>query len=248
MKKTLLLLLLSIGMISAKAQQITLKINEFVALNDSTSGFADPFGQYDDWIELYNYGTDTVDLAGLYITDNLTTTNLFRFLSGNDSTKIPPKGFIVLWADKETTQGILHINLKLSGSGEQIGLFSANGIPIDTLTFGPQTTNVSMGRYRDGGSAWVFYNPTTPGRSNSSLGIKQLALPADYNAYFSNGTIYFATNSGRVLNQEMTIYSIAGQAVYSRKVQSQQEEFPVELPSGIYLVRLGNYTQKILIH
>ena len=34
----------------------TLVINEFMASNSSC--IRDPQGQYDDWVELYNYGTD----------------------------------------------------------------------------------------------------------------------------------------------------------------------------------------------
>jgi hypothetical protein len=44
-------------------------INEFMADND---GFIqDNFGEYDDWIEIYNAGPNTVNLGGMYLTDNL---------------------------------------------------------------------------------------------------------------------------------------------------------------------------------
>ena len=35
---------------------IPLVINEFLASNNSTSGISDPQGEYDDWIEIYNFG------------------------------------------------------------------------------------------------------------------------------------------------------------------------------------------------
>ncbi|MHC4867312.1 MAG: dockerin type I domain-containing protein [Planctomycetota bacterium] len=44
-------------------------INEFMADND---GFIqDNFGDYDDWIEIYNAGPNAVDLGGMYLTDDL---------------------------------------------------------------------------------------------------------------------------------------------------------------------------------
>ena len=41
---------------------IPLVINEFMASNDSI--IQDPQGQYEDWVEIYNYGTGAIDLAG----------------------------------------------------------------------------------------------------------------------------------------------------------------------------------------
>ncbi|MHC4537985.1 MAG: hypothetical protein ACYS6K_28995, partial [Planctomycetota bacterium] len=48
---------------------IPLVINEFLASNNSAA--MDPQDQYDDWIEIYNFGTDAIDLDGMHLTDNL---------------------------------------------------------------------------------------------------------------------------------------------------------------------------------
>ncbi len=45
-----------------------LYINEFCAKN---SMIPDEMGEFDDWIELYNAGQDTVNLSGLYMTNSL---------------------------------------------------------------------------------------------------------------------------------------------------------------------------------
>jgi len=45
-----------------------LYINEFMADNDNIA--QDEFGQYDDWIELYNAGPTAIDLGGMYLTDD----------------------------------------------------------------------------------------------------------------------------------------------------------------------------------
>src|SRR5438552_16332255 len=54
-------------------------ISEFMALNSNT--LTDQDGQYSDWIELYNSGTDTVNLNGGYLTDNATNLTNLRFPS-----------------------------------------------------------------------------------------------------------------------------------------------------------------------
>ena len=43
-------------------------INEILASNDTTN--TDESGEYDDWLELYNIGTESENIGGLYITDD----------------------------------------------------------------------------------------------------------------------------------------------------------------------------------
>ncbi len=141
-------------------------VNEFLASNDSCC--ADAYGEYDDWIEIYNADSKPVDIGGMYISDDKTDPTAWRIpTSDPDKTTIPAGGFLVLWADKQPDQGILHVNIKLSSKGEDIVLTAPNGTTIiDSLTFGPQTTDVSMGRLPDGSDHWEFFNNPTPGASN----------------------------------------------------------------------------------
>ncbi len=152
----------------------TVKINEFMASNSTT--IADPYGDYEDWIELYNYGTDTVDVGGLFITDKLDQPMRHRIPAGYEETKIPPQGFLLLWASNDTLKnGLFDLDFRLSMSGEAVGLFALDGAtPIDTIVFGQQVTDISYGRYPDGSDNWVFFNFPTPGTSNSILNVENL--------------------------------------------------------------------------
>ncbi len=138
-------------------------INEWMANNVNPGGFPNPEGGgYDDWFELYNAGSNPVDLAGYSLTDNLAEPAQFRIPSGY---VIPPHGYLLVWADGQparnrTDSPGLHVNFQLAKSGEAIGLFAPDGRPIDTVAFGPQTNNVSQGRFPDGNSA--IYVMTTP--------------------------------------------------------------------------------------
>ena len=156
-------------------------INEWMAIN---AGYlADPADfNYDDWFELYNPGTNAVDLAGYYLTDTLT--DKFKFKIPNNAAHIiPPGDFLLVWADNEPGQnssgGVprpdLHVNFQLASGGEAIGLFAADGTQIDAITFGQQTTNVSEGRFPNGGqNIYTMTNPTPrgpnyiPGAGNSA--------------------------------------------------------------------------------
>jgi len=48
---------------------VTLMINELMASNGGS--VRDPSGDSDDWIEIYNYGSDAVDIGGMCLTDDL---------------------------------------------------------------------------------------------------------------------------------------------------------------------------------
>ena len=147
----------------------TLFINEFVADNDST-GFADESGETDDWIEIYNAGSESVDVGGMYVTDDLDNLKKTSIPATDAAaTTIEPGGYLILWADNDPEQGVLHLDWKLSGDGEDIALVAPNGagiVLIDYLTFDLQSEGVSRGRDPDGGDTWTFFDVPTPGSGN----------------------------------------------------------------------------------
>ncbi|MDA3821664.1 MAG: CotH kinase family protein, partial [Bacteroidales bacterium] len=139
-------------------------INEVMAKNDSVK--ADEYGEYDDWVELYNPVDTLVDLAGMYVSDNLYFPK--KWSLGNIS--IPAKGFLLLWLDKDQEQGANHIGFKLSGNGESFGLFDTDdhqNLLIDGLQYGLQAADISLGRTQDGAEEWIFFANPTPGYGNT---------------------------------------------------------------------------------
>ena len=133
---------------------------------------------YDDWFELYNAGPNTVDLGNYYLTDNLMNPKQFR-VPNNGQYVIPSGGFLLVWADNDSSDNSptlpdLHVNFSLNANpGEAIGLFSPDGsTPIDTITFGPQTNNISEGRYADGAATRYWMMTPTPRSANVISGGK----------------------------------------------------------------------------
>jgi large repetitive protein len=158
---------------SGEAPMVSFIINEFMASNDYT--YADEYGDFDDWIEIYNAGNIPGNVGGLYITDDLEELDTWQIPDTDpELTMIPPGEYLVLWADKEPEQGILHVDIKLSGDGEAIALTEADEVTvIDELTYDEQTTDISMGRLPDGGETWEFFGDgydtiPTPGAENGS--------------------------------------------------------------------------------
>lgn len=137
-----------------------LVINEFMADNGIT--IAGPSGNTPDWIELYNTGTQTIDLTGMYLTDDLADPTCWQFPEG---TKIEPGEYLLIFADRNG--GGTMAAFGLNANGEEIGLFDSDGITlIDSVHFVKQIQDVSYGRIPNGGSNWNYLTTATPGYSN----------------------------------------------------------------------------------
>jgi hypothetical protein len=72
--------------------QATVSINEMMASNQTT--ITDEDEEYADWIELYNYGDDQINLDGWGLTDNFERPFKWVFPSIN----IQPQEFLLVWA------------------------------------------------------------------------------------------------------------------------------------------------------
>ena len=143
---------------------LPVRINEIMASNSMT--VADEAGQFDDYVEIYNDSATSIDLSGMYLSDNPSFPNKWPFPAG---TVVPAGGTILVWCDEDGIQGPLHANFKLSKSGEQIGLYHtdvAANLQIDFVSFGPQTTDVGHGRIPDAGPAFFAQLDPTPDALN----------------------------------------------------------------------------------
>ena len=142
-------------------------INELMAQN--AGSLQDSHGDNDDWIELYNYGSNPVDVAGCYLTDDLADPTKWQFPASDPTvTTIPARGFLLVWADNEIAEGLLHTNFKLSAGGESLALYDGQLSLLDTVTFGAQEPDVSFGRVPDGADLWQPFTTPTPGKSNQA--------------------------------------------------------------------------------
>jgi hypothetical protein len=142
-------------------------INEWMAGNTMT--VADPAdGDFDDWFELFNAGESAVDLSGFYLSDTEANPTKFRVPAGY---RIPPGGFLLVWADEQTGQNSsnrldLHANFRLSATGESILLYTPTEELLDQIIFNAQTNDVSQGRFADGAATLHFMPMPTPRHPN----------------------------------------------------------------------------------
>ena len=168
--------------VAADYRHAFLGINEVMASNATATPEIADFTDFGDWIELYNGGTNAVDLSGYHLSDSLDAPFRWRF---PDGATIPANGHLLVWADGFDSQPGLtltrdfwpnrsfvtrayHANFKLSADGEQVGLFTPSGALVDGVTFGVQQNDISLGRLPDGGAAWGYFGHSTAGAANAA--------------------------------------------------------------------------------
>lgn len=136
--------------------------------------YMDEFGEYDDWLELYNGSDSEVNFGGLFLTDDLNDPTLMRVRQNEpDSTHIQAGDYKVLFADGTPDQGVLHLDFRISANGEELGLVQLLGLDtvmLDHVLFGNLSPGSSYSRLTDGGLLWAHQIPT-PGYSNQSSSV-----------------------------------------------------------------------------
>ncbi len=131
-------------------------INEFLAHTDPPD---------DDFIELYNNSSQSVDISGAYLSDDRDT-NKFRIPNG---TVLPARGFIHFTASQ--------LGFALSSNGERIFLVNSNATRvIDAIDFGPTANGISTGRSPDGSKLLSELSSPTPGGPNSPLLLREIVI------------------------------------------------------------------------
>lgn len=133
----------------------TVVINEFMAVNYVTA--ADQDGEYDDWIELYNLTDEEIDLTGYYLTDSKKNLTKWKFPAG---TSINAEGYLIIWADGDTTQQGLHTNYKLSSFGERVLILSPEVEILDKVEYDAQSSELAYARVPNGTGDFVWQAAT----------------------------------------------------------------------------------------
>jgi hypothetical protein len=135
-----------------------LRLNEVLARNVAAVAVD---GNFPDLVELHNAGAQAADLTGLSLTDDPALPAKFTFLPG---ASLAPDAYLVLIADSQTNAPGLHLGFALDADGEGVFLYDSlhnGGALLDSVSFGPQLPDLSIGRLADG--LWRLTQPTFGG-------------------------------------------------------------------------------------
>lgn len=236
-------------------------INEYSCSN--LTSFADNFGEYEDWIELYNTSASAVNLTGYHLSDKKLIPNKWTFAN----VTIAANGYLRVWASgRDINIGTLHVNFKITQCKPEAIIFSdAAGNILDSLTLKPTQIGNSRGRTSDGALTWSVFLTPTPGASNSNPYMEYATTPAmNVSAGFysatqnvtitspdPNITIYYTTN-GTTPTTASVIYSgpvtISTTKVLRAKAFSSTSTIPASfVESNTYFINSSHTTEVISI-
>lgn len=140
-KRLALLLLALAGLPAARADVV---ISEFMASNVST--LRDDYGEYEDWIELYNSASTNVDLLDWSLTADAGNLHKWRF----PATNLAARSHLIVFAsnrDRRIPGQQLHTNFRLNAGGEFLALVRPDGTIATQFSpsYPGQLSDVSFG-------------------------------------------------------------------------------------------------------
>ncbi|MBT2485106.1 MULTISPECIES: lamin tail domain-containing protein [unclassified Microbacterium] len=153
-----------------------LVINEIV-YDDAATGLADQ-------VEIFNAGTEAVDLAGWYISDEKRDT----FGTAPEGASLAPGEFLVLVKDVDFDFGL--------GKGDEVVLFDPSGAEVDAYAYENTAPLSVWARCPDGTGEWAHATAATPGAANDctvdpvggSIAINEVdSQPADWVEFHNAG-------------------------------------------------------------
>ena len=138
----------------------TVFINEVLHRNGRS--ILDEDGDRSDFVELYNGGTEIVDLGGWYLSDN--PEKLTKWALPKIS--LEPGGYLLVFlSGKDRSEGELHASFSLH-AGETLVLYDSVTLRYDSLLIPETVENVSVGRDETG--RIVYYSHPTPLEENGN--------------------------------------------------------------------------------
>ena len=224
-----------------------LVINEFMASNDAA--VADQDGEFDDWIELYNNSSSSINLEGYFLSDDADDLMEWEFPVG---TVIEANGYLTIWADNDEEQEGLHTNFKLSAAAESIFLVNPSGEIVDEVSYVDQVTDEAYARFPNGTGNFQTLFHTFGTENGVAVNIEtheseRLALKAIPNPA---STSFYLTINAPVLKERMVlVYSLTGELVHQKVVSTSSVLVDTSNWSpGIYAVKVEEAFLKIVVH
>jgi len=217
-------------------------INEVMASNANV--VMDNFGEYDDWIELYNKSNQPMDISGYTLTDNPVNLSKWTFPSG---TIIPANDYLIVWADEDSSQGPYHANFKLSAAGELLMLLDTAFRIVDSTSWGQQTTNFGYARVPNGTGSFVIQGPTFSANNNSVGIAENISTPVQLTLYPNPTGDLVQIQVADAEQRDIEIYNSIGQKMDRLNYSPFVSLSTLTWPAGIYYVRVGEAAKKLIV-
>jgi len=217
-----------------------LVINEVMASN--VNSVADQDGEYDDWVELYNNNSFSINLNGYYLSDNENDLTKWSFPNIN----IAPNSYLVVWCDTAgNSQSGLHTNYRLSSDQEEVYLTDPLGVVVDAIHYVNMPEDISYSRVPNGEGPFQNQLPTYSSNNNSISSVYEDNKKEGF-LIFPNPVNDNLTIIGLDI-KEISIFNICGQNVLTKKIDDISTTINTSgLKAGVYFVKNNYFSYKLV--
>lgn len=217
-------------------------INELMASNSTTA--ADQDGEFDDWIELYNNSSSEKDLSGWFMSDDATKLQKWQIPAG---TKIPAKGYLIIWADENGKQAGLHASFKFSASGEACYLVQPDGAVAQEVVFAAQETDKGYARYPNGTGTFRIQKATFNANNDSAVPTRDFDAKLSFEVFPNPNQGLFTVSSNQETTDKLMVFNINGQMILTQEFIQKSEIDLRSMSAGIYFIKIGNQIKQVIV-
>jgi hypothetical protein len=228
--------------LNVNSVQPSLVINEYQAENVSTAD--DQWGEFADWIELYNGSNQSINLEGYFLSDRIGEPTQFVF----PDTVMPPESYLIIWCDQGLFEPGLHTFFRLGGDGDDILLSDADTLTLDYVRFGPQIPDDTEGRFPNGIGPITCLAPTWSESNGGEMSVFDREAPESFEIWPNpaDDEVWIVNESA--MREELAILNLQGSTVKIQWLNSGKSKIEIDqLPSGMYILRLANKTSKLIV-
>lgn len=160
------------------------RINEILVYN--LSGPYTPWARRPGWVELHNPHQQSVTLEGWELRTGGPTSRSFRFPAGMT---LPPGAYLAVWCDASQPSGFTspehgNTGFDLEPPVTRLELRTPEGALVDTIAWGPQVVDLSIGRVTEG--SWALLAEPTRGQANAPAA-ELATIPVKLNEWSAAG-------------------------------------------------------------
>jgi len=227
---------------------VNLFINELLRLN--VTGAVDEYWEHEPWVEICNFGNETIPLGGLWLSDDPGDPFKWQIPAG---VNIGEKEFLVFWLDGEPGEGELHASFRVEPGTGFIGLFDSQGDPVNYLEISfPALPDMPVVRTPDCCAITAPAAYPTFGAANDSPPIANIHLETPYEVLTGDtlSMLVYVWNN-REFGADCAIELKAGYGEYLQTIKvipfhldgwgSFTETVRIHVPSGLPAVGVTIY-------
>ncbi len=219
-----------------------LVINELLASNATIQ--EDQDNEFDDWVELYNNSSESLDLSGYFLSDDETDLTKWSIPNG---TIIGANDYLIIWTDGDVDQSGLHASFKLSASGESLLLSSPMDTSIiDVVDFGSQLPDISYGRIPNGVGGFELMNPSF-NSENMAISSTQTNESQLIKIFPNPSSTEFHIISESFQDEILIIYNLNGQVQFQEVFKGALSITTGNWLPGVYLYSVGELNGKLIV-